>query len=293
VIISIIVGMVSFYSLKIGIEPVLERFLRIGKETSRLDIWRDSIALIKDHPFGIGLAAFKQVFPVYNVSNYTDVQYLYLHSDYLQLLAEAGWIGFLALTGGFYIFLIKSIFKIQHMHLQSDPLRFFLSIGALSGLVSIAFHSLFDFNLHIPANCVYFVMLIGIVYNCAWRDVEKEGNRKEKIGNREKAGGKKVRRIEGQKVRKWEGRKIGGPSPEIRSREPKKRRGKMNEKAMAPVVSHHSEPVSHHPSLSPQTSSEAILRPNIAQGEIRRPDGYIRYLKKQRSKDFPKTSEEG
>ena len=52
--------MVSFYSLKIGIDPVLERFLRIGQDTSRFDIWRDSLAMIKDHPFGIGLAAFKQ-----------------------------------------------------------------------------------------------------------------------------------------------------------------------------------------------------------------------------------------
>jgi O-antigen ligase len=172
IVISVIIGMVSFYSIKIGIDPVLERFLRIGKETTRLDIWRDSLAMIKDHPLGIGLAAFKQVFPVYNVSNFTDVRYIYLHSDYLQLLVEAGWIGFTALVGGFYTFLVKSVFKIRHMRLQSDPLRFFLSIGALSGLVSIAFHSFFDFNLHMPANCVYFVMLIGIVYNCAWRSIK-------------------------------------------------------------------------------------------------------------------------
>ena len=173
VVISVIVGMVAFYSLKIGIDPVLERFLRIGKETSRIDIWRDSMAIIKDHPFGIGLAAFKQVFPVYNVSNFSDVRYIYLHNDYLQLLMETGWIGFLALVGGFYIFLIKSIFKIRYMRLQSDPMRFFLSIGALSGLGSIAFHSFFDFNLHMPANCIYFVMLIGIVYNCAWRSIKQ------------------------------------------------------------------------------------------------------------------------
>jgi len=130
------------------------------------------MALIKDHPFGIGLEAFKQVFPVYNVSNFLNVQYIYLHNDYLQLLVETGWIGFSALVVGFYVFLVKSVFKIRHMRLQSNPIRFFLSIGALSGLVSIAFHSFFDFNLHMPANCVYFVMLIGIVYNCAWREGE-------------------------------------------------------------------------------------------------------------------------
>ena len=173
VMISVIVGMVAFYSIKIGIDPVLERFLRISKDTTRLDIWHDSMAMIKDHPFGIGLSAFKRVFPVYNVSNFSDVQFLYLHNDYLQLLAEAGWIGFFALIGGFFVFLVKSILKVRKMHLQSDPMKYFLSIGALSGIVSMAFHSFFDFNLHMPANAVYFVMLMGIVYHCAWKEDRK------------------------------------------------------------------------------------------------------------------------
>jgi O-antigen ligase len=194
VIISVVVGMVSFYSLKIGIDPVLERFLRVGKDTSRLDIWRDSLAMIKDHPFGIGLEAFKQVFPVYNASNFSDTRFIYLHSDYLQLLAEAGWIGFLTLVGGFYIFLIKSFFRIKKLHLQTDPLKYFLSIGALSGLVSIAFHSFFDFNLHMPANGVYFLTLIGIVYNCAWR----EGGRSEVRGQRSEGRGQRSE-IRGQR----------------------------------------------------------------------------------------------
>jgi hypothetical protein len=45
-----------------------------------------------------------------------------------------------------------------------------MAIGALSGLVSIAFHSFFDFNLQMPANCVYFVMLLGIVDVTLWQD---------------------------------------------------------------------------------------------------------------------------
>jgi O-antigen ligase len=184
VMISAIVGMVAFYSIKIGIDPVLERFLRISKDTTRLDIWRDSLAMIKDNPFGIGLAAFKRVFPVYNLSNFSGSQFIYLHNDYLQLLVETGWIGFLTLAGGFYIFLVKSILKVRKMRLQSDPMRYFVAIGALSGIVSIAFHSFFDFNLHMPANAVYFVMLMGLVYHCAWKGGQERENSKEKIGKR-------------------------------------------------------------------------------------------------------------
>jgi hypothetical protein len=36
-------------------------------------------------------------------------------------------------------------------------------VGAFSGLVSISFHSFFDFNLQIPANAVYFVALLAIM----------------------------------------------------------------------------------------------------------------------------------
>ena len=58
------------------------------------------------------------------------------------------------------------------MKSHHDPLRFFLAVGALSGLVSLAFHSFFDFNLHMPANLIYFVTLIAIVYNCAWQSAD-------------------------------------------------------------------------------------------------------------------------
>jgi O-antigen ligase len=172
VITSIIIAMVAFFSFRIGVDPILERFLRISKDSSRLDLWRDSLVIVKDHPFGIGLATFKQVFPVYNVSTISETTPYYAHNDYLQLLVETGCIGFAALVGGFYIFLVRSFRKVRQMRLQADPLGFFLAAGALSGLVSMAFHSFFDFNLQMPANCVYFVMLLGIVDVCLWQGGE-------------------------------------------------------------------------------------------------------------------------
>ena len=103
--------------------------------------------------------------------------FLYAHNDYLQLLIEAGWPAAVALVSGFFIFLgvgFRRIIKIRpQYHLpelrgrpKDDPLRFFLGAGALSGLVSIGFHSFFDFNLEMPANAVYFVLLMAIVCAC-------------------------------------------------------------------------------------------------------------------------------
>jgi O-antigen ligase len=140
------VSLIFLYGFKIGFDPIIERFLQISEDNSRIDIWRDSLVIVKDHPLGIGLGNFKDVFPVYNASNISDTRYLYAHNDYLHLLIEAGIPGFLALVSGFLFFL------------------------ALSGLVSLAFHSFFDFNLHMPSNLIYFVTLMAIVHSCAWSE---------------------------------------------------------------------------------------------------------------------------
>jgi O-antigen ligase len=169
--------LIILYGFRIGLDPIVQRFMLIGEGDSRLSIWRDSLVIVKDHPLGIGLGNFRHVFPIYNVSNISDTRYLYAHNDYLHLLVEAGILGFLALTSGFFFFLGKSAKKIKQMKVHHDPLRFFLAVGALSGLVSLAFHSFFDFNLHMPSNLIYFVTLIAIVHSCTWSKAPAHSSR--------------------------------------------------------------------------------------------------------------------
>jgi O-antigen ligase len=177
VMVGMMVSLILLYGLKIGFDPIIERFFRLSEGASRIAIWKDSLVMFKDHPLGIGLGNFRHVFPAYNVSTISDTRFLYAHNDYLHLLIEAGIPGFLALTSGFFIFLGKSIYKVKRMKPHHDPLRFFLAVGALSGLVSLAFHSFFDFNLHMPANLIYFVTLIAIVHTCAWEKPIKNSHR--------------------------------------------------------------------------------------------------------------------
>jgi O-antigen ligase len=167
-----IVGMLVVYSMVIGIGPVADRFFTLRGGDSRLDFWRDSLPIIKDHPLGIGLRNYEKVFPVYNLSNVSDKLVDHAHNDYLQLLIETGWIGFAAVLSGFLMFMGKSAYRITHMNPHKDPMRFFLAAGAFSGLVSLAFHSFFDFNLQIPANCVYFVTLMAILHACCGRGAQ-------------------------------------------------------------------------------------------------------------------------
>ena len=159
------IALTLFYGLRIGFGPILERFLALDQGgNGRLDFWRDSLAMIADHPLGIGLAAFKTVFPVYHVSNVSDATMpYYLHNDVLQLLAEAGWAGLISLGGAFAVFMATGFVRIRRMDPASDPQRFFLAAGAYSGLAALGFHSLMDFNLQIPANAMVFVTLLAMV----------------------------------------------------------------------------------------------------------------------------------
>lgn len=158
------VALTLLYGWHIGYGPIIERFLALDQNISRLDYWRDSLPIIAAHPFGIGPAAFETVFPLYNVSMATDArEAVYLHNDVLQLLVEAGWAGFALIAGAFALFMARMLGRIRRMDAVDDPRDFFLAVGAFAGLVSLGFHSFFDFNLQIPANAVYFVLLMAVL----------------------------------------------------------------------------------------------------------------------------------
>jgi len=161
-----IVIVLSIYCMIIGVDSIFERFLLIDDANSRIDIWRDSLSILKEHPLGIGLRNYETVFKVYNQNFASDRTVTYAHNDYLQLLIETGWIGFVSLIGGFVFFIGKSYSRIRRLDGKDDPMRFFLAIGAFSGIISLVFHSFFDFNLQIPANCLYFVALMAILSSC-------------------------------------------------------------------------------------------------------------------------------
>ena len=173
--------LVAFFGFKIGFDSIIERFLNLPNNTSRLDFWRDSLAIIKTHPWGTGLWTFKPVFAIHNVSTIADLTVFHLHNDYLQLIVETGWAGFCLLAGGFFVFLIGSFRKLRSLRIEDAPFRYLVAAGALSGLVAMAFHSLFDFNLQMPANCTYFVMLMVIVHTQVWRKAEGNGKNDDQL----------------------------------------------------------------------------------------------------------------
>ena len=108
-----IIILLCLYAMTIGVGPIMQRFLTLGADSgSRMDIWRDSLPIINDHPLGIGLGNYENVFQVYNQSLTSDKTVIHAHNDYLQLLIETGWVGFIAIMSAFFIFLGKSARRI-------------------------------------------------------------------------------------------------------------------------------------------------------------------------------------
>lgn len=155
------------YASVIGIGPVVERFFSLGNDSgSRISIWRDSLGILNNHPLGIGLRNYENVFAVYNHSELMDKKVIQTHNDYLQLLIETGWVGFISLMLAIVVFLVKCLRRIKTLDCYRAPFRFYMAVGSFSGIASIGIHSLFDFNLQIPANCVYVVVLMAILSVC-------------------------------------------------------------------------------------------------------------------------------
>jgi O-antigen ligase len=95
---------------------------------------------------------------MYTHSNgYLLVQYA--HNDYLQLLSDAGIVGGIAGVW-FLVLLFRAIARGTR---STDPLMSGLALGCGGGIFSILVHSLFDFNLQIPSNCLLFLLLTAVV----------------------------------------------------------------------------------------------------------------------------------
>jgi O-antigen ligase len=156
-------------SVWLGGDPLVNRLETVSSEfrpegldsrlrVRRLEIWRATWHLIKDHPVaGVGFGGYWAALPEYYDSSggWTVRQ---AHNDYLELLASGGIIGAgLGLWFGF------SFLKGASKQFQSlDPFRRAACYGAAVGLFGIACHSLVDFGLHITVNSLVCIALIVV-----------------------------------------------------------------------------------------------------------------------------------
>jgi O-antigen ligase len=141
----------------IGGQQVLRRFssnaaveVTSGKRaTMRQGTWR----IFRDHPLlGTGLGTLQKVFPPYD-SLYDGKIVNHTHNDYLEALAETGILGGLCCAWFLGVLLVTSLKGLGGL---GSSLNSAMNLSGLVGCCGLLVHSLFDFNLHIPANALLF-----------------------------------------------------------------------------------------------------------------------------------------
>lgn len=127
--------------------------------SGRSRFWNVAAQVFLDNPvIGAGLDSFGVAFTRYDPSN-GSLRVEQAHNDYLQILSDAGILGF-ACVAIFIFFLFRQ--GLSLISNETDPFRRAAAIGALAGCFGILIHSFFDFPLRTPANAFFFLILVVI-----------------------------------------------------------------------------------------------------------------------------------
>jgi O-antigen ligase/tetratricopeptide (TPR) repeat protein len=127
-------------------------------------VWRETIEMSRAFPvFGMGLAAWPELFPHYEAGPWSPDYFREAHNDYLQYAAETGLIGLVGLVW-FFVLAGANLFGARNSVSRKDwPILVALALA----LGSMAFHELVDFCLHIPANALLFTLFLAIAVRMA------------------------------------------------------------------------------------------------------------------------------
>ena len=113
---------------------------------ARLDYWKDTLAVIKTHYLaGVG------------PGNFNLPQCRYTHNSYLQILAEMGPLGLIAL-----LWLLFSVFRITFKKLKSSPHKIQIAALLAASVIFLA-HNFIDFSFFLPEVTFIWWMITGLL----------------------------------------------------------------------------------------------------------------------------------
>lgn len=169
---GLIIAGLLFYNKSHTSQRRLEPMLASGipdDSRVRLELWSSAIEMWQDHVWqGVGPGHFDYRFPQYRPF-YVQARPGYVHNDYLNFLVDWGVIG-CALLLVVWALVFTGVFRTwkyvrrdgNSLGTQSSNRAAFV-LGATVGLVAILIHSVFDFNMHIPANAILAVTLLALL----------------------------------------------------------------------------------------------------------------------------------
>ena len=153
-------------ALEIGLSSVLTRFTGKGMtDDLRWSIFAGTIQGIREFfPIGSGFGTYPAVFRRFQPGNIPEFVN-HAHNDYLEWLFEGGLLAGILMI----VFLVLYLLRWRKIWPREEycPPYNFIRISAGIGLLMMGLHGLVDFNLHIPANAVFFAFLAGVFFHQA------------------------------------------------------------------------------------------------------------------------------
>lgn len=144
-----------------GVEKLAQRIEQttVAEVQTREEPAAHTLGIIERHPlFGLGPGTFYVAFEPYRPEGVVDY-YDFAHNDYAQFAAESGLLG-IGLIGAFVILSLLAALRAHAV--RRDPLMRGMSFACIMGVAAILIHSTADFNLQIPSNAVYFMVLLAL-----------------------------------------------------------------------------------------------------------------------------------
>ena len=144
----------------------------VDNKNIRLDFWRAALQQWKLSPL---LGTGSRTYLYYGRQFRTDAVQMdpvYVHNDYLQLLAEYGVLGLATFLPFVLLHLRRGLITARRLgprrvatsqRLLSNTMA--LNVAAVCAVAAYAVHSVFDFNLHIPANVLLMAFVFGLLAN--------------------------------------------------------------------------------------------------------------------------------
>jgi O-antigen ligase len=170
-------------ALEIGLSSVLSRFTGKGMtDDMRWSIYAATVKGIREFfPIGSGFGTYPAVFRRFQPGNIPDFVN-HAHNDYLEWLFEGGLAAALLMIGFLALYLLRWR-KIWPREAYCPPYCF-MRMSAGIGLFLMGLHGMIDFNLHIPANAVYFAFLAGVFFHQATPANAGQSPRSPKVGGK-------------------------------------------------------------------------------------------------------------
>ena len=149
------------FSAFVGLGAVVNRFLEEDTllHGGRTVFWGNVVSVVRDFPlFGSGLGSFASVYPYYEHTGF-EMRLTHAHNDYLEAASDIGLLGAILLFAGIF-FLLYRIF-VTWRDRRSMEIKG-IAMGGFVAIVIMLFHSLTDFNLHIPSNALLFAVILAL-----------------------------------------------------------------------------------------------------------------------------------